>query len=339
MKYKKQILTIAAMLVVGVSAQAAVIVFPGGPPGGPVIPGPDMQPANGNMQAKQAITVGAGAQVFGDILSGAAITTGDSTVIDGHLVSEAATTIGANSLVTDSIRSGATVTLGANVQVIGDIEYVAAITNGDGATSGVQTQTPALSLTGDEYFQVSDQRASLEAMAGGVIVENNTIITDTTFIAGVYAVPGYLTTAEGVKITLDAQNQDSTFIFNIDTYLALGAGTVIEVINGTPNTTVVWNITDGYASIGANADFVGTVFAKQYVTLGAGVSVRGSGDSCGGIFSELSYITLGADVSVGTADCMSGFMNVSDDVVDIPQGLGSRPMMFAPSFGPGPNAN
>jgi len=291
MKYKKTLLVVpvvAVALVVGFGTRAATV---------------DLFTSTLNDQtifANTYVTVGAHSsdqKVNGNILANQAVTTGAGSVISGD------------------IESGAAVTLGANSHVSGTVGYSAAVTNGAGSSSGVQTQNTTSSGVIDEHQGVIDAQSALDGMSAGTTLDSMT--EDIVLSSGVYNVPGYLTTAADVTITLDAENQDGAFIFNISTYLSFGAGTVVEVINGTPNTTVIWNVTDGYASMGANAEIVGAILAEQYVVVGAGSTITGSGNSCGGIFSGLSYVTIGADVLIGTSDCAEGAinnMNITDDV-------------------------
>jgi predicted acyltransferase (DUF342 family) len=294
----------------------------------------DNQTINGNVLANQAVTIGAGGKITGNIQTGAALTTGDSAIITGNTVSGAASSIGANSMISGTLQSGAAVTLGANSQVLGTIEYIAAITNGDGATSGLQTQSSSSPVIVDEHTGVLAAQSALGNMTGELLTASSSLTTDTLFTAGVYDVPGYLTTAADVTITLDAQGQDSAFIFNVGTYMTLGAGTVVQVINGTPDTTVVWNITGGYASIGANVELVGTVLAEQYIIMGAGATAIGAGSSCGGVFSGRSYVTVGANVTVGTNDCTNGSINNMSITDEVAQYEVTRPTGGGPTGPP-----
>jgi predicted acyltransferase (DUF342 family) len=277
-------------------------------------PFPTDQVINGSIFASEALTIGAGTQIFGNVEAGAAVTTGDSAIISGSSVSVAASTIGANSVISGNIRSGAAVTLGANSEVVGTVEYAAAITNGAGSSTGAQTQNTTPPVLSDEHLVGIETQSALDAMTAGTIITGSNITTDTIFSAGVYDVPGYLTTAADVTLILDAQNHDSVFIFNINTYVSFGAGTVVEVINGTPGTRVIWNVTGGYASIGANSTMIGAILAEQYVVVGADTTIAGSGNSCGGLFSGRSYITIGSNVTIGTNGCTSGIVNDSNTV-------------------------
>ena len=150
-------------------------------------------------------------------------------------------------------------------------------------------------------------------MLGGTLIAPGDFAVDQYFTAGVYDVTGLLSTTANITITLDAGGVDSAFIFNVSNYLSFGAGTIIDVINGTENTSVVWNShgAGGYTSIGANAQIIGTVFATTYASVGAGASATGSGASCGGVFSAISYVSLGANASVVGTDCTGAVNNIS----------------------------
>ncbi|MFT5098228.1 MAG: LruC domain-containing protein [Planctomycetaceae bacterium] len=322
MKFAKPVLLIA-MLCVAAGTQATVGLLSGtlndqtvfahtyvtlGAGGG--------QEIYGNVLANHDVTIGAIGNISGNTQS-RALTTGDSATIGGNALTSAASTIGASSIVSGNLQSGSAITLGANANVAGTVEYGTAITNGAGATSGTQTQNTTAPVIADEHLGVTAAQSALDAMAGGSVLATGNIATNTTFTAGVYDVTGLLSTTADITITLDAQGQDSAFVFNISGYLSFGAGTVIDVINATDNTSVVWNSTGGYVSVGANANILGTVLASTYVSTGAFSSLTGSGTSCGGAFSATSYVTVGANATVGGTGCAGAINNfiIEDDGV------------------------
>jgi LruC domain-containing protein len=281
----------------------------------------------GNVLANHDVTIGAMGNVSGNTQS-RALTTGDSATIGGNALTSAASTIGANSVVSGNLQSGGAITLGASANVAGTVQYGTVITNGAGATSGSQTQNATAPVIVDEHLGVTAAQSALDAMTGGTVLAAGNIATSTTFTAGVYDVAGLLSTTADITITLDAQGQDSAFVFNISGYLSFGAGTVIDVINATDNTSVVWNSTGGYVSVGANANIIGTVLASTYVSTGAFSSLTGSGTSCGGAFSGTSYVTVGANATIGGTGCAGAINNfiieddgaasfVSDDFVSL----------------------
>jgi hypothetical protein len=119
-----------------------------------------------------------------------------------------------------------------------------------------------------------------------------------TLFAGVYSATNLNTTA-GTTLTLDGQGLlNQTWIFNITSILALGADTKIEIVNAGAGASVLWN-SNGYASIGAGAQILGTVFALNYISVGAGVIVTGPDGTNGGLFTETNYMSFGAGVQVG----------------------------------------
>ncbi|MFT5711258.1 MAG: LruC domain-containing protein [Halioglobus sp.] len=268
----------------------------------------------GNVLANQDVTIGEMGNVSGNTQS-RDLTTGDSATIGGNALTSGASTLGANSVLSGNLQSGSAITLGAGTIVVGTVQYGTVITNGAGATSGSQTQNTTAPVIADEHLGVTAAQSALDAMAGGNVLATGNIATNTTFTAGVYDVTGLLSTTADITITLDAQGQDSAFVFNISGYLSFGAGTVINVINATDNTSVIWNSTGGYVSVGANANIIGTVLASTYVSTGAFSSLTGSGTSCGGAFSGTSYVTVGANATVGGTGCEGAINNfiIEDD--------------------------
>ncbi|MFT5680930.1 MAG: serine acetyltransferase, partial [Myxococcota bacterium] len=253
----------------------------------------------GNILANTYVTIGAGSTVTGDIQTGTNLTTGASATVEGSTLAVGASTLGASSEVYTDLQSGTAVTLGASSQVVGDLEYGTVVTYGAGSASGSDTNNTTVPVIVDEHQGVLDAQSALDAMTGGTDILPGNIATNQTFTAGVYDVDGLLTVTAGVTLTLDAENQDGDFIFNISNYLTFGASVNVVVINGTDNTRVIWNATGGYVSIGANANIVGTILARDYVSTGADSSVTGVGDYCGAVYSGASYVSIGAGAVVG----------------------------------------
>lgn len=126
-----------------------------------------------------------------------------------------------------------------------------------------------------------------------------TIIDGTTVVYNAAS----LTTAAGIILTLDG-NYD--WVFNINDILSLGAGTKM-VLTGGSDVSVTWNV-GGYASIGADAEIVGTILAHGYISTGVRAKVTGAASAsvssepaqsyCGDLLSATSYITIGASSGV-----------------------------------------
>jgi hypothetical protein len=149
--------------------------------------------------------------------------------------------------------------------------------------------------------EITDVQQFLLRFAGNVTLPEATINTDTTFTQGIYTITGFMSVAADITITLDAQNTDSEFIFNISKYLSFGENVQVRVVNATENVVVIWNAGGGYVTLGANADIVGNVLAQEYVSIGAQATIVGIGADCGGaMYSATSYITIGAGGIVGT---------------------------------------
>lgn len=144
---------------------------------------------------------------------------------------------------------------------------------------------------------------------GQGIVLATTMTIDTTLYAGVFSAANLSTTA-GITLTLDWQNQANPYwVFNIDDYLVTGASMKMVLINADDSARVIWN-SGGYASLGASDAFIGTILAKDYVSVGAATTVAGLGSSCGGVFSTTSYVSTGAGARIGGSGCSgigSGF--------------------------------
>jgi hypothetical protein len=90
---------------------------------------------------------------------------------------------------------------------------------------------------------------------------------------------------------------------------------MVNLIDVTPDNSVIWNVTGSYATIGANANMRGLILAKGNITSGDGAKLSGVGDYCGGPFSAKEYITLGANSSLGTTDCLKGAATFYDNLV------------------------
>jgi cytoskeletal protein CcmA (bactofilin family) len=258
----------------------------------------------GNVLANQDITIGASGEVTGSTQS-RDLTTGAGGLIGVDVLTSGDSTLGASSIVSGNLQSGGAVTLGASAGVTGTVQYGTVITNGAGATSGSQTQNTTAPVIANESAGVSTAQNTLNSLATTSTIAPGDIAVSTTFLPGVYNVGGLLSTTAGITLTLDATG-GGDFVFNVDNYLSFGANTVINVVGGDADTSVVWNATAGYVSIGADANIVGTILAHTYVSTGAGSVVAGTGSTnnlCGGVYSATSYVTVGASATVGGLGC------------------------------------
>jgi cytoskeletal protein CcmA (bactofilin family) len=261
------------------------------------------------------ISTGANAEVYGDILANTYLVAGASTVVEGEIQSGAAVTTGATTDITGNIRAGAAITLGASTVVDGDVCHGAALTLGAGASyNDDDCLFDAMTYTNLDIIAAQD---SYNALTAEYLVDRNQLnptmsvdltldpyddgatITDGTVVYNATS----LTSSVGVILTLDG---DYDWVFNITDMLSFGAGTKIVMTEGSEG-SVTWNV-GGYASIGADAETVGTIFANGYISTGLRAKVRGAVSSsvssdpvqsyCGGLFSATSYVTIGASSTV-----------------------------------------
>ena len=264
----------------------------------------------GNLLAAQGATLGLGSTVGGNLLAGAGATLGAGSAVAGSFQAGAGATLGAHSTVGGNLFAGAAATLGVGSQVSGNLVAGAAITLGVGAqvmgTSQASTAPgfsgiPTAAGVGVQATQVANVQTGLRNLAPGRTL-GATLGGPISLNAGTYSATA-LTMAAGTVLTLDAQNlTGQLWVFNIDTALVTGAATSINLINGGQDSSVIWNI-GGYTTLGAGTAFMGTLFAKDYVTLGATTKVTGPGSACGGIFSTTSSVVLGAGATVGSSGC------------------------------------
>jgi cytoskeletal protein CcmA (bactofilin family) len=300
---------------------------------------------SGDFTAVGAITIGGVsattgkvASVGGNMTSGGVLTTGDSSTVGGDITAGGAATVGANGAVGGNMAAAGVVTTGAASQVAGDIEAGGAATVGAGASvDGTVYSVGAFTDTNTTPLipvSIPTNPVDAAALVAGLIntVEGNkdqilaaqlafsemdateddldaTMIADTVLFSGVYQAPSLSTTAD-ITLTLDGQDSiDSYWVFNIGAVLAIGAGSKIVMVNGANSDSVIWNA-GGSASIGEDASFLGTLLATGLISVGANAEALGSGGSCGGLFSALSYVSTGLGAQIGGEGCegiASGF--------------------------------
>ena len=100
-----------------------------------------------------------------------------------------------------------------------------------------------------------------------------------------------------MTLTLDDQGIQHDWVFNISDYLVTGASTSVVMMNPHSGSTVTWNVGNGYVALGATNNFLGTILANQYISVGANTTVRHINTSCG-MYSAASYVSTGAGAVV-----------------------------------------
>jgi hypothetical protein len=232
-------------------------------------------------------------------MSGGYTSIGASGTLGGNISSGGYTSTGAGAIVTGSVLSGAYVTTGASSTISGAIAAVAAITSDAGSSQQVLSTALMLSEQADALARVVAAQSTLKAMGSGEVL--GAVLGDITLNAGVYSAAS-LSTTTSTTLTLDGQGlANQTWIFNVTDVLALGASTKVVLINAGEGASVIWNSHSGYASIGADAQILGTVYAQSYISVGANTIITGPNGTNGGLFTQTGYMTLGAGVQVGVA--------------------------------------
>jgi hypothetical protein len=301
--------------------------------------------------ATSYISAGATATINGDAVAGLYLTTGASSTVTGGVSAGGATTLGALATAASVCSAGATTlgalaeggdiysggatTIGAGASATG-VESVGAFTGpADQAPDGTSISSaciPPPELAADAFTyqlgQNQTEAADTPATTGTIGGAANAPLPGSVSAAveygpGVHKANGMLTIASGVTITLngdltpndstDTNNDGAQFIFNIDSYLAIGADVNVVVKNAT-NARVIWNV-GGYAAVGAGANISGTIMTNAYITMGVESAVTGSrtavidangattGYTCdkgGAVYSLTSYVGIGAGATVGS---------------------------------------
>lgn len=253
------------------------------------------------------VSVGASAELHGDVLASTYLVAGATTDVTGHIQTGTAVTLGASSRVGGEINSDTAITLGASSIVNGRACFGTALTQGASAIYDESScgDIKTMTYNRDELVAEKDGLSALTNLDDSNVLESF-ISQDLTLnpVHGLVASVGNLgvtyvydatslTTGENVTITLtDGVN----YVFNIADMMSLGAGTQIKFSgDNAANHTVKWNI-GGYTSLGTDAKIEGKVLSSGYVSTGVRSEV------CKGLFSANSYVTVGASAKVGTCD-------------------------------------
>jgi Ca2+-binding RTX toxin-like protein len=257
------------------------------------------------------VSTGANSNVTGSIMSGTYTSEGANAHVDGSVFSGTYTSTGAAATVSGSILAGTYATTGADSIIDGAIAAVGVITLGASSTSLSQFALPSVLMQAElqaDLQLVADTQIALKALGSGTAL--TATMGDGTLVAGVYSAASFSTTAS-TTLTLDGQGlANQTWIFNITDVLAIGASTHIVLINAGEGASVIWNASNGYASIGADATFLGTIFAENYISVGAGTTITGPNGTNGGLFAHSGLISLGDGAQVGTQGNGSGNSNL-----------------------------
>ncbi len=100
-------------------------------------------------------------------------------------------------------------------------------------------------------------------------------LTGLTLVGGVYAVAAKGAMGLTGTLTLDgAGDPNSVFVFQTDSTLITGSGSVVNLINGAQECNVFWQVGSS-ATLGSTTNFVGNILALTSITVANSVTVRG----------------------------------------------------------------
>lgn len=267
----------------------------------------------GNMISGGVATVGAGAAVDGNITAGGAASVGANAKLNGGIVAGGIVSTGATVAIAGSIKSGEYASIGANSTISGDVAGVITGAAGAGSSIGSQStltsppvdaamlRSALISSVQSSSFQVTNAQQGYSALGRGTALITTMTVNTILYGGGVFSAPNFSTTA-GIILTLDDQGIRQDWVFNITDYLVTGGSSIVEMANSNKDSTLTWNVDNGYTTLGANSVFTGTILSKTYISVGANASVSGFNNSCG-IFSATSYVVTGAGSSVGSLGC------------------------------------
>jgi predicted acyltransferase (DUF342 family) len=268
----------------------------------------------GNLTAGAEILVGAGVVITGNLRSGAANSgnLGANTIVGGNAQAGAALTFGANAVVGGSVQAGTgVVALGVNAAVAGDATAGTTITLAAGATvGGDQFPLTIQYFTNEPKAPIDDQTAPLWLVQFELLVRAFSpwgnplpaaMTASTTLTKGLYRATS-LTTTPGITLTFDGEGVEGHWLIHASTFLAFGANTKMILKDVTPGSTITWNAL-GYTTAGAGAELIGTFFVSDYIGIGAGTKLTGTGARCGGMLSRNGPVTLGDSSQFATEAC------------------------------------
>jgi hypothetical protein len=262
----------------------------------------------GNIEAGTTATTGADSKVGGYIQAGTTVNTGVGSTVFGNIYSGTTTGTGATSTVKGSIEAGGLYSAGIGATVVGPIS--------DNLASDPSYEAPTVKIQKTQLDAVQQTLNDLGTTLGSTSRDITFGVADETLTSGIYDSGNYLSIRAGITLTLDGENKDGDFLFNIHNYLEFAAGAKIELINFTDNSRVIWNAIGGYAQAAADVNIRGFIFAKGYVLTGARTTIKGVGSFCGGAFSVNDTVSFGADNIIGEQNCkVTNFLVAPDHFV------------------------
>lgn len=279
----------------------------------------------GNISTPEAMNVGAnGAQVTGEIQSGAVLTLGDSAIADKNITSSGAATLGAHatvagnlvsggvlsagdtSKVSGNVAAGGAASIGANAKVAGTVSAVGLISVSASATTGTQIQlaagaSPVTPVAYKDVLVAHVAADSLLVSAAQAALRTMTAASATGFGLNFYGSP---TASVLLPATMTVDTTLASGVYNAASW-STTAGTKLTLDgHGVTNAAWVFNITDILAFGGTttmafiNAPGTPSVIWNAF----NGYTSTGAGSQVIGTILAKTYVMVGANATVGSGN-------------------------------------
>lgn len=110
--------------------------------------------------------------------------------------------------------------------------------------------------------------------AGRAVTATHGTLGGLTLVAGAYNAGGVVLDLTGT-LTLDGQNNpNSVWVFQATSSLVTASSSRVKLINGASSCNVFWQVASS-ATLGSGSTFVGTIMAKESITMNSGVTLHG----------------------------------------------------------------
>ena len=207
------------------------------------------------------------------LVAGVAVATTAAMTTFGGVASAAHAPVELGTADSFAVLAGSTVTNTGPSTIAGDLglspgSSVTGFPPGT-VTGGTQHVSDDVAIQAKADLTTAYNDAAGRAVTGTVSADlgGQTFVDGTYFQATDMALTG--------TVTLDAQNNpNAVFIFQAADTLTIASGGTVALINGASPCNVFWQVGSS-ATLGTNADFVGTVIALTSITVNTGATVQG----------------------------------------------------------------